>query len=99
MAAMIASGHTEVSVRKRPVVSIIPTGTELVEPGSDLNKGDILDFNSTMLAATATEYGAHAVRKNIVRMPTCFGNHSGCPADSDIVVINAGHPQAGGFYR
>ena len=67
MAAMIASGHTTVMVRRRPVVSIIPTGTELVEPGSELERGDIIDFNSTMLAAMATEYGAHAVRKNIVK--------------------------------
>src|SRR5512147_3064088 len=58
MAAMIASGHSEVMVRQRPVVSVIPTGTELVEPGSVLRKGDIIDFNSTMLCAMAAEYGA-----------------------------------------
>ncbi len=92
MAAMIASGHTEVSVRKRPVVSIIPTGTELVEPGSDLKKGDIIDFNSTMLAAMAAEYGAHAVRKNIVRDNADLLRKTilDALAGSDIVVINAG---------
>jgi len=92
MAAMIASGHTGVSARKRPVVSIIPTGTELVEPGSDLKKGDIIDFNSTMLAAMATEYGAHAVRKNIVRDNADLLRKAilDALADSDIVVINAG---------
>ena len=47
MAAMVASGNTSVKVRRRPVVSIIPTGTELVEPGSVPKKGDIIDFNST----------------------------------------------------
>jgi len=66
MAAMLASGHSTVMVRRRPVVSIIPTGTELVEPGSELKRGDIIDFNSTMLAAMAREYGAHAVRSHIV---------------------------------
>lgn len=39
--AMLAGGHTEVLVRQRPKIVIIPTGTEIVEPGSDLKKGDI----------------------------------------------------------
>jgi putative molybdopterin biosynthesis protein len=92
MAAMIASGHTTVMVRRRPVVSIIPTGTELVEPGSDLKRGDIIDFNSTMLAAMATEYGAHAVQKNIVKDNAPFLRQTILDAivDSDVVVINAG---------
>ncbi len=92
MAAMIASGHSRVMVRRRPVVSIIPTGTELVEPGSELKRGDIIDFNSTMLAATATEYGAHAVRKPVVKDNTALLRQAilDALADSDIVVINAG---------
>jgi putative molybdopterin biosynthesis protein len=92
MAAMIASGHTEVSVRRRPVVSIIPTGTELVEPGSKLKKGDIIDFNSTMLAAMATENGAHAIRKHIVRDEAVQLKNTiiEALAGSDIVVLNAG---------
>jgi putative molybdopterin biosynthesis protein len=92
MAAMIASGHTTVMVRRRPVVSIIPTGTELVEPGSDLKRGDIIDFNSTMLAAMATEYGAHAVQKNIVKDNAALLRQTILDeiVDSDVVVINAG---------
>ena len=92
MAAMIASGHTTVMVRRRPVVSIIPTGTELVEPGSELKRGDIIDFNSTMLAAMAAEYGAHAVRKNIVKDDAALLRQTilDALADSDLVVINAG---------
>ena len=92
MAAMIASGHSEVMVRRRPVVSIIPTGTELVEPGCELKKGDIIDFNSTMLAATAAEYGSHAVRKGIVKDDADLLRRTILDSlpDSDIVVINAG---------
>ncbi len=92
MAAMIASGHISVMVRRRPVVSIIPTGTELVEPGSALKKGDIIDFNSTMLSAMATECGAHAVRKNIVKDDALLLRKTILDAlvDSDLVVINAG---------
>ncbi len=92
MAAMIASGHSTVMVRRRPVVSIIPTGTELVDPGSDLKKGDIIDFNSTMLAAMATECGAQAVRKNIVKDDAALLKQSilDALAGSDLVLINAG---------
>jgi len=92
MAAMIASGHSMTMVRRKPVVAIIPTGTELVEPGSELNKGDIIDFNSTMLSAMATEQGASAVRKSIVKdnadlLKTTIED---ALKGSDIVVINAG---------
>ncbi len=92
IAAMIASGHTSVMVRRRPVVSIIPTGTELVEPGKELKKGDIIDFNSAMLSAMAVECGAHGIRKNIVKddaellKKTILETHG----ESEIVVINAG---------
>ncbi len=92
MAAMIASGHTSVMLRPRPVVSIIPTGTELVDPGSLPKKGDIIDFNSTMLSAMASECGAHAIRKNIVKDDAALLRKTilAALADSDIVVINAG---------
>lgn len=92
MAALIASGHTRVMVRRQPVVSIIPTGTELVEPGSSLKKGDIIDFNSTMLSAMAAERGARAVRKAIVRDDAFLLTQSIIDAldGSDIVIINAG---------
>jgi len=92
MAAMIASGHTTVMLRTRPAVSILPTGTELMDPGSELKKGDIIDFNSTMLAAMATECGAHAVRRSIVKDDTALLKQSILDAlsSSDLVVINAG---------
>jgi putative molybdopterin biosynthesis protein len=92
MAAMLASGHTSVLVRRRPVVSIIPTGTELVDPGTELKKGDIIDFNSIMLSATAVEWGARAIRKNILKDDAALLQKTilAALADSDLVVINAG---------
>jgi putative molybdopterin biosynthesis protein len=92
MAAMLASGHRDVAVRRRPTVSIIPTGTELVEPGSELQKGDIIDFNSTMLAALAAESGADPIRKGIVKDDAALLKDTIVDAlsRSDCVVINAG---------
>ncbi len=92
MAAMIASGHNTVNVRRRPVVSIIPTGTELVDPGNVPKRGEIIDFNSTMLSAMASECGAHAIRKSIVRDDATLLRKTilDSLAESDVVVINAG---------
>src|SRR5438876_5125223 len=50
LGALIAAGHTCVLVRRRPKVAILPTGSELVEPGSPLRPGAIIDFNSVVLA-------------------------------------------------
>jgi putative molybdopterin biosynthesis protein len=92
MAAMFASGHTTVMVRRKPALSIIPTGTELVKPGSALQKGDIIDFNSTMLSAMAEEWGARANRIDIVKDDALLLRKTILDAliDSDLVVINAG---------
>jgi putative molybdopterin biosynthesis protein len=92
LAAMIASGHTAAMVRKRPRIAVIPTGTELVEPGSDLRKGDIIDFNSTMLAAMAQEHGADPARQGIVKDDTELLKRTilDALAGNDLVVINAG---------
>jgi putative molybdopterin biosynthesis protein len=92
MAAMLASGHTMIAVRKQPRIAIIPTGTELVEPGSALIKGDIIDFNSTMLSAMAIEYGAKPTRRSIVKDEAVLLREiiQHALLESDLVVINAG---------
>lgn len=92
MGAMIAAGLTSVMVRRQPVVSIIPTGTELVEPGSPLKKGSIIDFNSTMLSAMVKESGGRGVRKAIIPddKASLGAAVSDSLLDSDIVIINAG---------
>ena len=92
MAAMLASGHATVMVRRRPKIAVIPTGTELVEPGSELRRGDIIDFNSTMLAAMAAETGAQPLQKGIVKDDAALLRRTvlDAAAESDVVVINAG---------
>jgi putative molybdopterin biosynthesis protein len=92
MAAMIASGHTTVMARRRPVITIIPTGTELVEPGSTLKRGSIIDFNSSMLAAMAMECGAEPRRGDIVPDDADLLKAAVRKAlsGSDMVVVNAG---------
>ncbi len=59
-------GLKTVRVRKRPVVSIISTGDELVKPGEKLEKGRIWDINSYSLAAAVAEDGGGPRIKGIV---------------------------------
>ncbi|MFT5872707.1 MAG: putative molybdopterin biosynthesis protein [Clostridium sp.] len=66
IASIIAGGVNEVQVYKRPVVGIIPTGTEMVEPGGELVVGDIIEFNSRVFAAQVKQWGGIPLRFDIV---------------------------------
>ena len=66
MGAMAAAGRTEVPVRCRPKVAIIPTGSELLPLGSAPAPGMIVEFNSVMLAGLIEEWGASPERFAIV---------------------------------
>jgi putative molybdopterin biosynthesis protein len=90
--AMLAGGHTEISVRRRPRVAVIPTGSEIVEPGTPLKRGDIIEFNSQVLGGLAREWGAEFIRMPIVSDDTAKIRSALLDAHSkaDIVVINAG---------
>src|SRR6516225_3672552 len=50
LAAAAAAGQTQLSVRKKAFVLILPTGDELRPAGTELGLGEILDTNSLMLA-------------------------------------------------
>ncbi|OBZ17279.1 gephyrin-like molybdotransferase Glp [Bacillus sp. FJAT-26390] len=68
--AILASfGKTEVHVFKKPSVTIIPVGDELVLPGESLQSGQIYDANSFMVGARLRELGAAVIRKAPV--PDC----------------------------
>ena len=59
---LAAAGHGTVLARRRPRVTVISTGNELVEPGSPLVPGRIWESNSYMLAAAARQAGCEATR-------------------------------------
>ncbi len=67
LASFITAAVPEVEVIKKPVVAIIPTGTELLDQGSqDMNPGEIVESNSRMLMAMCQEWGAQTFRHDIV---------------------------------
>ncbi|GAB4388428.1 MAG: molybdopterin biosynthesis protein [Thermodesulfovibrionales bacterium] len=92
MGAMLAGGHTSVLVRRRPRVALIPTGTEIVEPGSELRRGSIIEFNSRVLAGYVTQWGGEPLRMEIVPDDPDLLRKAVSEAlgKADLVVINAG---------
>jgi putative molybdopterin biosynthesis protein len=57
LGALLAAGHTKVRVKARPKVGIIPTGDEIIQPGEEAKPGNVIDFNSTVLASFVREWG------------------------------------------
>jgi molybdopterin molybdotransferase len=63
IALAATQGYGRLPVNRRPKITIISTGTELVEPGTrDLSPGEIFDSNSFALLAQALDAGADARR-------------------------------------
>ncbi len=94
--AMLASGILDVSVRKKPLVSLIPTGSELIEPEEIRQRPpeppEIIEYNSAMLSGLVQEAGAEYIRFNIVRdnIESIKSAIKDAVKVSDIVIINAG---------
>ncbi|WP_189533175.1 molybdotransferase-like divisome protein Glp [Streptomyces roseolilacinus] len=63
---LAAIGRGTVRVRPRPRVVVLSTGSELVQPGTELGPGQIYDSNSFALAAAARDAGAIAYRVGAV---------------------------------
>ncbi len=92
LGAITGSGHANVRVYRQPRIAILPTGTELVTPGSDLKPGDIIEFNSIILGSMAEEWGA-----SVSRLPMIADDYDSIKnavaaalEDHDMVVVNAG---------
>ena len=92
LGACAAAGVTRVPVRRRPTVAVIPTGSELVAAGSVAAAGEIVEFNSIMLAGLVEDWGGNAERLDPV--PDDFDRLRDSLLEAvrayDIVVINAG---------
>ena len=55
-------GHGEIEVIKKPRIAILSTGDELVQPGTELEVGQIYESNSHALASLVESMGCEAVR-------------------------------------
>ena len=68
--ALLASGNREIRVKRRPRVLILPTGSELIEPGEvnpSVPLSKIIESNSYVLSNLVFEDGGEPVRHPIVK--------------------------------
>jgi molybdopterin molybdotransferase len=94
---LAAAGHGTVRARPKPRVTVISTGNELVEPGSELIPGQIWESNATMLAAAAREAGCPARRYPIVRDDTAavLAAVEDALGDADLLITSGGVSMGG----
>jgi len=92
LGAVAASGHQSVKVARKPRVAILPTGTELVPLGSDLKAGDILEYNSLVLAAQVKAWGGAPTRFSITpdNFDAICARVAEAAREHDLILLNAG---------
>ncbi|MBI1176177.1 molybdopterin molybdenumtransferase MoeA [bacterium] len=92
LASFAAVGLNSLVVGRQPRLALLATGDELVEPGANLNVGQIYESNRTMLKAMSDEVGCQTKVFPIVRddldvtrnaLATAF-------AKSDVVISSGG---------
>ena len=95
--ALLAGGVRSIEVMRKPIVTIIPTGSELVSHDVLADKGpgpgEVVEYNSSILAGLVEDAGGVALRAPIV--PDNYDAIKQAIADAvkldaNLVVINAG---------
>ena len=90
--ALLATGITEIEVKRAPQALVIPTGTELIQPDEPGKPGQIIEFNTRILAGYLNEWGAVAQRSlPVADDPELLKEAIQAAVQAnDLVVINAG---------
>jgi putative molybdopterin biosynthesis protein len=92
LGAIAGCGHHMVKVARKPQVAILPTGTELKPIGQPVESGDIIEYNSMVLAAQINQWGGEATRWSIT--PDNFEDIRSQVAtaaqSADLILLNAG---------
>ena len=99
LAAIAAANVATVTVSRRPRVAVIATGTELLAPGSELERGQIPESNSLLLAALARSAGSDVILQATVQdvdadLRSAIADASLRDADA---IITSGGVSAGAF--
>ncbi len=92
LGALAASGCVQIPVSSPPQVAVLPTGTELVPIGKAVQKGDIIEYNSVVLAAQVKTWGGNPKRYPITedRYELIRDRVQAAADENDLVLINAG---------
>lgn len=92
MSFLASLGKSEVKIYRKPKVSLIATGSELVPPGQPLKHGQIYDSNSVMIRAALHEMGIEAgsVRMVSDRRKALQKVLRSALSGADVVIITGG---------
>ncbi|MCX8033978.1 MAG: molybdopterin biosynthesis protein [Thermodesulfovibrio sp.] len=94
--AMIASGITDIRVRRKPVIGIIPTGSELIDieylKDREPKPPELIEYNSAVLSGLLCKVGAEPRVFSIVKDKEEAIKKSILEAlkDCDMLLLNAG---------
>ncbi|MAT43247.1 MAG: molybdopterin biosynthesis protein [Anaerolineaceae bacterium] len=92
LGAAAACGHTQLKVSRKPLVTILPTGTELISIGESVQKGDIIEYNSIVLGAQVLDWGGISKRYSITAdlFEKIKNNVLAASNEADLILLNAG---------
>lgn len=93
LGALAGCGHQQVSVRRKPRVLIIPTGSELVTPREQPKRGQLIEYNSLILSGQIAEAGGAARVTGIVgddETALCGALSDAVAAKPDLILILSG---------
>ncbi len=92
LGAIAGCGHKEIIVARKPVIAVLPTGTELVEIGKEVKAGDIIEYNSLVLAAQIRSWGGEAERYPITKDKFDLISEvvKKAAEKADLILLNAG---------
>lgn len=92
LTSLLAGGYTTVEVKARPRVVFLPTGSELIKPGTPLTRGKNIETNGSLIKMIMSKWGA-----DVTCLPICYDNHDSLrnaiftALDSaDILIVNGG---------
>ena len=92
LGAIAGCGHNSLKVALRPKVAILPTGTELKPIGESVQSGDIIEYNSMVLAAQVNRWGGQATRWDITLddFEAIRTRVAEAAQSADLILLNAG---------
>lgn len=92
LGALAGSGNDVVKVRRKPLVAILPTGSELIPIGKIPAPGEIIEYNSLVLASQVEEWGATPTRLPLVpdNLDQILESVREAINKFDLLLINAG---------
>src|SRR6056297_557795 len=100
LGALLEAGVTELEVYQKPLVTIIPTGDELVDADTDPQKGELVEFNSQMVRSALKKWGAEVKVTEIIpdQKDLIEKSISEAVEKSDMLIVLSGSSAGRGDY-